>query len=98
LEDCFEYDKGCQDCQWFGNIQRSPTSAMNLIIKPWPFRGWGIDLIGQNFPPSSKEHKFILVAIYYFTKWVEAIRLRTVTSKNMVDFVKVRIIYRFGIP
>jgi hypothetical protein len=40
LEDCFEYYKGCQDCQRFGNVQRSPASAMNLIIKPWPFRGW----------------------------------------------------------
>jgi transposase InsO family protein len=39
-----------------------------------------------------------LVATNYFTKWVEAIPLRTVTSKNMVDFVTENIIYRFGIP
>ena len=62
---------------------------MNPIIKPWPFRGWRIDLIGQIFPPSSKGHKF---------KWVEAIPLKTVTSKNMVDFVKEHIVYHFGIP
>ena len=46
LEDCFEYYKGCQDCQRFGNVQRSPALAMNPIIKPWSFRGWGIGLIG----------------------------------------------------
>jgi len=46
LEDCFKYFKGCQGCQKFGNIQRAPASAMNPIIKPWPFRGWAIDLIG----------------------------------------------------
>jgi hypothetical protein len=40
LEDCFEYYKGCQGCQRFGNIQRVPASALNPIIKPWPFRGW----------------------------------------------------------
>ena len=57
-----------------------------------------MDLIGQIYPPSNKGHKFILVATDYFTKWVEAIPLRTVTSKNMVDFVKEHIIYRFGIP
>ena len=57
-----------------------------------------LDLIGQIFPPSSKGHKFILVAIDYFTKWVEAIPLKTVTSKNMVDFVKEHIVYRFRIP
>jgi ribonuclease HI len=76
LEDCFEYYKGCQDCQKFGNIQRVPASALNSIIKPWPFRGWGIDLIGQINPPSSKGHKFVLLATDYFTKWVEAIPLK----------------------
>jgi hypothetical protein len=38
------------------------------------------------------------VEIDNFTTWVEAIPLRTVTSKNMVDFVKEHIVYRFGIP
>ena len=71
---------------------------MNPIIKPWPFRGWGIDLIGQIFPPSSKGHKFILVAIDYFTKWVEAIPLKMVTSKDMINFVREHIVYHFGIP
>jgi hypothetical protein len=98
LEDCFEYYKGCQDCQKFGNIQRVPASALNPIIKPWQFRGWGIDLIGQINPPSSKGHKFVLLATDYFTKWVEAIPLKKVTSENMVEFVKEHIIYRFGIP
>ena len=50
------------------------------------------------FSPSSKGHKFILVATDYFTRWVEAIPLKMVTSKNMVDFVKEHIVYRFGIP
>jgi hypothetical protein len=68
LEDCFEYHKGCQDCQRFGNVQRPPASVMNPIIKPWPLRGWGIDIIGQIYPPSSKDHKFIVVATDYFTK------------------------------
>ena len=86
-----------QDCQHFDNVQKSPASAMNPIIKPWPFRGWGIDLIGQIFPPSSRGHKFILAATDYFTKWVEAIPLKIVTSKNMVDFVMEHIVYHFGI-
>jgi hypothetical protein len=58
----------------------------------------GIDLIGQINPPSSKGHKFVLLATDYFTKWVEAIPLKKVTSENMVEFVKEHIIYRFGIP
>jgi hypothetical protein len=54
----------------FGNVQKSPALTMNPIIKPWLFRGWGIDIIGQIFPSSSKGHKFIMVAADYFTKWV----------------------------
>ena len=54
-------------------------------------------MIGQIFPSSSRGHNFVLVAIDYFTKWVEAIPLKTVTSKNMVDFVKEHIVYHFGI-
>nr|CAD40169.2 OSJNBa0061A09.8 [Oryza sativa Japonica Group] len=50
LEDCFRYYKGCQDCQKFGAIQRAPASAMNPIIKPWPFSGWGIDMIAMAYP------------------------------------------------
>ena len=34
----------------------------------------------------------------YFTKWVELIPLKTVSSINMVDFVKEHIVYYFGIP
>jgi hypothetical protein len=98
LEDCFRYYKGCQDCQRFGNVQKSLASAMNPIVKPWPFRGWGIDLIGQIYPPSSKGHKFVLVAIDYFTKWVEAIPLKIASSANIIEFIKEHIVYRFGIP
>jgi len=37
------------------------------------------------------------VATDYFTKWVEAIPLKNVTSKEMIEFIKEHIIYRFGI-
>jgi transposase InsO family protein len=55
-------------------------------------------LIGQINHPSSKGQKFVLLAIDYFTEWVEAIPLKKVTSENMFEFVKEHIIYRFGIP
>ena len=71
---------------------------MNPIIKSCPFRGWGIDMIGQINPPSSKGHKFILVATDYFTKWVEVVPYKKVTTRDVINFVKEQIIYRFGIP
>jgi transposase InsO family protein len=40
----------------------------------------------------------VLLTTDYFTKWVEAIPLKKVTSENMVEIGKEHIIYRFGIP
>jgi hypothetical protein len=54
-------------------IQMVPASVMNPIVKPWPFRGWGMDMIGKINPQSSKGHQFILAITDYFTKSVEAI-------------------------
>jgi hypothetical protein len=71
---------------------------MNHIIKPWPFRGWGMDMIGKINPPSSKGHQYILAITDYFTKWVEAIPMKSVTSKDVVNFIKEHVIHRFGIP
>jgi hypothetical protein len=71
---------------------------MNPIVKPWPFRGWGMDMIGKINPPSSKGHQFILAITDYFTKWVEAVPMKSVASKDVIHFVKEHVIHRFGIP
>jgi hypothetical protein len=75
-----------------------PMSVMNPIIKLWPFRGWGMDMIGKINPPPSKGHQYILGITDYFTKWVEAIPMKSVTSKGVVNFIKEHVIHRFGIP
>jgi hypothetical protein len=69
MDDCVKYQKGCEACQWFKNIQLAPASVMYSIAKYWPFRGWGLDFINEIHPGSSKGHRFILVATNYFTKW-----------------------------
>ncbi|XP_070046607.1 uncharacterized protein [Nicotiana tomentosiformis] len=55
----------------------------------------GIDIIGLIKPAASDEHRFILVAIYYFTKWVEAVSYKAVTKKVVADFVRDHIVWRF---
>lgn len=60
-QDCHQYAKACEECQKHASIQQVPTSEPHSIIKPWPFRGWAIGLIGQIHPPSSKCHRYILV-------------------------------------
>jgi hypothetical protein len=98
LEDSFKYYKGCQACQRFRKIQMVPLPVMNPIIKPCPFRGWGMDMISKINPPSNKGHQYILAIMDYFTKWVEAIPMKSVTSKDDVNFIKEHVIHRFGIP
>jgi hypothetical protein len=71
IADCFKYYKGCQVCQKFGDLQLVPAAELHPIIKPCPFRGWGLDFIGEIHPSSSKGHRFVLVATDYFTKWTE---------------------------
>ncbi len=39
IDDCFKYYRGCEVCQRIGNVQLVLTAVLNLIIKPWPFRG-----------------------------------------------------------
>jgi len=57
-----------------------------------------MDVIDKIYLASSKRHSFILVATYYFTKWVEAEPLVSVTQEAMIKFIKYNIIYRFDIP
>jgi hypothetical protein len=98
VDDCIKYQKGCKACQRFKNIQLAPAGVMNSIVKPWPFRGWGLDFIGEIHPRSSKSLRFILVATDYFTKWTEAVLLRNMTHQEVISFVQEHIIYRFGVP
>nr|XP_027083554.1 uncharacterized protein K02A2.6-like [Coffea arabica] len=57
-----------------------------------------MDVIGTIDPPASNGHRFILVAIEYFTKWVEATTYKHVTKKVVSNFLRNNIICRFGVP
>jgi transposase InsO family protein len=57
-----------------------------------------MDMIGKINPPSSKGHRYILAITDYFTKRVEAIPMKSVTLKDVINFMKEHVIHRFGIP
>ena len=71
---------------------------LHSIVKPWPFKGRAMDLIGKIYLASSKGRNFILVSTDYFTKWVEAVPLKKAEQKDVIQFIKEQIIHRFGIP
>ena len=56
-----------------------------------------MDFIGQINPPSSKGHRFVLVATDCFTKWAEAVPLKNLTHREVIEFITEHIIHRFGI-
>ena len=68
--DCYQHFRTCHKCQIYADKVHVPPVPLNILTAPWPFAMWGIDMIGEIRPTASNGHRFILVAIDYFTKWV----------------------------
>ncbi|KAL0454554.1 UNVERIFIED_CONTAM: hypothetical protein Slati_0794600 [Sesamum latifolium] len=75
----------------------SASRTLTTMLSPCPFRQWGIDIVGP-FPLAAGQRKFLLVAVDYFTKWVEAEPLARITEGEVMKFIWKNIICRFGIP
>ena len=81
-----------------GDLIHVPPSELHALASPWPFSVWGIDIIGKISPKSSSGHEYILVAIDYFTKWVEAASYARLTAAKVAKFIRLHIICRYGVP
>ncbi|GJU04711.1 reverse transcriptase domain-containing protein [Tanacetum coccineum] len=87
----------CNDCQVHRPVPRNPQQNLTPITSPWPFYKWGIDIAGP-FPEGPGKVKFLIVAIDYFTKWIEAKAVATITGNQVKKFVWDNIVCRFGLP
>nr|GEX82317.1 reverse transcriptase domain-containing protein [Tanacetum cinerariifolium] len=94
-KDAFELVKRCDSCQCLGKISQKDEMPQNSIQICEIFDVWGIDFMGPF--PSSKGNKYILVAIEYLSKWVEAKALPTNDARVVVKFLK-SLFSRFGTP
>ncbi|XP_041000974.1 uncharacterized protein LOC121246766 [Juglans microcarpa x Juglans regia] len=96
LQDAKGYARKCQKCQEYTQIPHCPPEKLTSITSPWSFAQWGLDLVG---PLSlGKGVKFLMVVVDYFTKWVEAEGLATITASNIARFLWRSMVYRFGAP
>uniref|UniRef100_A0A2N9J1F3 Uncharacterized protein n=1 Tax=Fagus sylvatica TaxID=28930 RepID=A0A2N9J1F3_FAGSY len=95
--DAYQFVQRCDKCQRFANHLHSPPAVLVPMTAPWPFAQWGLDIMGP-LPIGRRQLKFLVVAIDYFTKWVEAEPLATITERNIQNFVWKAVICRFGIP
>jgi transposase InsO family protein len=71
---------------------------MTQLIQPtWPMQRWGMDIIG---PMSAAQGnlKYAVVAVEYFSKWIEAKALATITSTTIQKFFWHNIICGFRVP
>ena len=96
--DCVDYVNSYHDCQTHANLNHVPPSELYSMTSPWPFSIWGIDVIRRIAPKVSNEHEYILVAIDYFTKWVEAASYSVLKANHVAWFLVNNIICRFGVP
>ncbi|KAL5560578.1 hypothetical protein UlMin_036789 [Ulmus minor] len=95
--DAEAYVQACEPCQHFSRLTHQPAELLNSVLSPWPFAKWGVDLIGP-LPQGKYKMKFAIVAIDYYTKWVEAEPLQEITEARTTGFIWRNIICRFGIP
>ncbi|XP_027356898.1 uncharacterized protein LOC113866216 [Abrus precatorius] len=96
-QDCHLFVKKCIPCQQHGLHLHQHADTLRPISSPWPFAIWRMDLLGP-FPLAKGQCKFLLVAVDYFTKWIEAEPLATITANNVQKFTLKNIITRFGLP
>jgi hypothetical protein len=96
FKDAYHFCKSCEKCQRTSNITHKNQMPLTNVLVSEIFYVWGIDFMGPC--PSSFGNLYILLAVDYVSKWIEAKATRTNDAKVVLDFVRSHIFDRFGIP
>ncbi|KAK8935602.1 hypothetical protein KSP39_PZI013848 [Platanthera zijinensis] len=96
FRDANEFVKQCDRCQRSENIHKNDGMPMNIMLEVELFDVWGIDFMGPFV--NSNGNLFILLAVDYVSKWVEAIATPRNDAKVVLNFLRHHIFSRFGIP
>ena len=86
FHDAYLFCKSCEQCQRTGTISHRNEMPQQPMLSCEIFDVWGIDFMGPF--PVSFGFIYILLAVDYVSKWVEAKATRTDDSKVVVDFVR----------
>ncbi|KAJ9566947.1 hypothetical protein OSB04_002913 [Centaurea solstitialis] len=95
-QDSYSFAKSCNECQRSGNISHRNEMPLNGILEIELFDVWGIDFMGPF--PISNNCSYILVAVDYVSKWVEAMACHSNDAKTVIKFLQKQIFSRFGTP
>ncbi|PKA59801.1 hypothetical protein AXF42_Ash011926 [Apostasia shenzhenica] len=95
-KDAQAFVEKCSQCHYYADMHRQPISYLKPINSSWPFAVWGLDFLGP-MPTTMRNYKWILVAVDYFTKWIEAKSLTQPTAQNVESFLWANIVCRYDI-
>jgi len=95
-EDIKEATANCNTCRRFTAQFNTDPELHPIPVVPSAWHSIGVAIVGP-FPTSSEGHRYAVVAIDYFTKWVEAQALVTQSSAETAAFMAA-IINRHGAP
>ncbi|XP_076911833.1 uncharacterized protein LOC143569930 [Bidens hawaiensis] len=95
--DAVQEIRKCDSCQRHAPNTLRPKNEFIPVTSAWPFQKWAIDIMGP-FPEAPGRVKFFIVAIDYFTKWVEAKPVASITASSIKKFLWEFIIFRFCLP
>ena len=82
-EDCTRYAQRCKQCQQHADWHNAPPEELRSIYSPWPL--------------AVRQMKYLVVAIEYFMKWIEAEPVAQITTHKVQHFVWKNIVCCFGV-
>ncbi|GKV04724.1 hypothetical protein SLEP1_g16838 [Rubroshorea leprosula] len=96
VEDAQNYIKKCPTCQFNADDIHMPGEMLSSLTSPWPFAQWGVNLLGP-FIKGNGGCTFLVVAVDYFTKWIEAKPLSSTTERKIEEFLFNSILCRYSL-
>lgn len=95
-EDSKDFVRRCQSCQRQGGITTRDAMPLTYNLQVEIFDVWGIDFMGPF--PKSHNCEYILVAVDYVSKWVEAMPCSATDAKHAKRMFSEVIFPHFGTP
>ena len=96
-QDSKDYVRRCDKCQRYSSTINRLGEMQTPMLSPWPFAQGGIKVV-RSLTLARGHLKVVVIVADYFTQWVEAELLATITERKMKSFIERNILSRFGIP
>lgn len=94
--DVYHYVSSCPECQAYKTSQLGPQGLMGKRIVEHPWAVVAADVM--EFPASKSQHKYVVVFMDLFTRWIELKPLRRADGKSVVRAFEELILFRWETP